>query len=126
MKNKTTNMKKTKSAKKISKETNKRWQLLEVSHRYKMAVAHDRAHKATCKIKEEVLDGIFLELNARNQDKPRSVQNRVLRRIVEKRQAQVSARVHGTHAGRFAAYYTGRSTRRCMDSIARTRNAMWC
>lgn len=114
-----------KSAKQINRATNKRWQMLEESNRYKNAVAVVKSRKATSMIKDEVLDGIFLDLNERNQDKSRSVQKRVLRRIIEKRQAQVSARVHGSHAGRYVAYQVGKSTRMCMDSIYRSRHALW-
>lgn len=114
-----------KSAKQINHATNNRWQMLEESNRYKNAVAVVKSRKATNKIKDEVLDGIFLDLNERNQDKSWSVQKRVLRRIVEKRQAQVSTRVHGSHAGRYVTYQVGKSTRLCMDSINRSRHALW-
>lgn len=114
-----------KSAKKINNATNKRWQMLEESNRYKNAVAVVKSRKATSKIKDELLDGIFLDLNERNQDKSWGVQKRVLRRIVEKRQAQVSARVHGSHVGRYVSYQVGKSTRKCLESINRSRHALW-
>ena len=114
-----------KSAKQINHATNNRWKQIESTNGYKMAASRELTKKATNRIKEDILDGIFVELSERYQDKSWSVQKRVLRRIVEKRQAQANALVFGTCRGRFIAHENAKSTRRCIKSIDKERHALW-
>lgn len=72
------------------RRTNKRWERVETSDRYRKAATEELCNVTTNKIEIEVLDGILLNLNIRSKMKPSKVQDRILRRIVEKRQAQAS------------------------------------
>ena len=72
------------------RRTNKRWERVETSNRYRKAATEELCNVTTNKIEIEVLDGILLNLNIRSKMKPSKVQDRILRRIVEKRQAQAS------------------------------------
>ena len=70
------------------RRTNKRWERVETSNRYRKAATEELCNVTTNKIEIEVLDGILLNLNIRSKMKPSKVQDRILRRIIEKRQAQ--------------------------------------
>lgn len=69
-------------------KVNEDWQRVEVTSKYRKAVNRSVGMSTTDKIAIEVLDGTLLNLNERNCDKSPSEQKRLLRRIVEKRQAQ--------------------------------------
>lgn len=73
---------------KARRKVNEDWQKIESTGKYCKAVARGAGWNTTDRIADEVLDGIFLSLNARNNEKSASEQTRLLRRIVEKRQAQ--------------------------------------
>lgn len=73
---------------KARRKVNDIWQRVESSGKYRRVAAICAGWDTTDKIAIEVLDGIFLNLNDRNCDKSASEQKRILRRIVEKRQAQ--------------------------------------
>lgn len=73
---------------KARRRVNENWKRIEFTNKYLKATAQQVGRNTTDKIAEEVLDGIFLNLNARNSEKSASEQKRLLRRIVEKRQAQ--------------------------------------
>lgn len=74
------------------RRTNKRWERVETSDRYRKAATEELCNVTTNKIEIEVLDGILLNLNIRSKMKPSKVQDRILRRIVEKRQSQQATR----------------------------------
>lgn len=67
---------------------NEEWQRLEATGKYRKAAAKSIGWNTTDKIADEVLDGILLNLNKRNSEKPASEQRKLFRHIVEKRQAQ--------------------------------------
>lgn len=67
------------------RKVNKSWEKVEHAPRYRSASAKEVCDAITKKIEEEVLNGILLNLSIKSQAKPTSVQNRILRRIVEKR-----------------------------------------
>lgn len=73
---------------KAHRKVNEEWQRIESSHKYCKAAAKRVGRDTTDRIADEVLDGIFLSLNTWNDEKSASEQKRLLRRIVEKRQAQ--------------------------------------
>lgn len=73
---------------KARRKVNEDWKRIESSGRYRKAAARGAGWNTTDRIADEVLDGIFLSLNSRNGEKSASEQKRLLRRIVEKRQAQ--------------------------------------
>ena len=77
-----------KARRKVSEE----WQHIELTCKYRQAVAKIIGMNTTDRIAAEVLDGILLNLSARNSDKSPTEQKRLLRRIVEKRQAQAMHR----------------------------------
>ena len=75
------------------------------------------------KIEIEVLDGILLNLSIKSQAKPARVQNRILRRIVEKRQAQANHKKHGRTEYLTSVRVSITSTSRCMEAIRKKRFA---
>lgn len=84
-----------KSAKRMKKKeaksrrkANEDWQRLEATNKYRRAIIINTCRNTTDRIADEVLDGILLSLNERNSKRSASEQKRLLRRIVEKRQAQ--------------------------------------
>lgn len=105
------------------RRTNKRWERVEISDRYRKAVAEELCNVTTNKIEIEVLDGILLNLNIRNQVKPSRVQDRILRRIVEKRQAQASHKKHGRSKDLTTVHITLTCTSKCMEDIRKKRHA---
>ena len=70
------------------RKVNEDWQRVESTGKYRKAVARGAGWNTTDRSADEVLDGIFLNLKARDGEKSASEQKRLLRRIVEKRQAQ--------------------------------------
>lgn len=73
---------------KTRRKVNENWQRIELSSKYCKAVAKRAGRDTIDRIANEVLNGIFLSLKTRNDGKSPSEQKRLLRRIVEKRQAQ--------------------------------------
>lgn len=69
------------------RKVNKSWEKVEHTSRYRSASAKEVCDAITKMIEIELLDGIQLNLSVKSQVKPTSVQNRMLRCIVEKRQA---------------------------------------
>lgn len=87
------------------------------NRKYVIAVSKETCAKTTQKIQEEVFDGIFLNLNERNQDKSYGEQKRLLRRIVEKRQAQSAHKALGRSENLRAKYIFTTNVRYCMKDI---------
>jgi hypothetical protein len=105
------------------REVNKSWKKVEYTPRYRSASAKEVYKTITKKIEVEVLDGILLNLSIKSQAKPTSVQNRILRRIVEKRQAQANHKKHGRSDDLTSIHVTITSTSRCMEAIRKKRLA---
>lgn len=99
---------------KVRKRLYENWQRVEATDKYQRAVAKSSGKQMTEKIAEEVLDGIFLNLNRRSQDKSWSEQKRILRRIVEKRQAQAIHLGTKKSRNRKTARAVVSNTSRCM------------
>ena len=70
----------------------KAWARLANGTKYQTAAVKDVCERTTLQMEEELFDGILLNLRGKNNVKSYSAQKRILRRIVEKRQAQ---RTHG-------------------------------
>lgn len=102
---------------------NENWKKVENTPRYRSASAKEMCDTVTKKIEIEVLDGIFLNLNIRSQAKSTNVQNRILRRIVEKRQAQANHKKHGRTDDLTSIHIFITSTSRCMKAIHKKRFA---
>ena len=113
-----------------AKETNARrkvndhWMRIENSCRYRKAVAYNVCRDITDQITEEVLDWIFLTLNERNEEKSTSEKNRLLRRIVEKRQAQAIHTKTRKNRDRKAAVAIAINSSKCLRRIHQLRLAI--
>lgn len=70
----------------------KNWDSLSRGLRYQKAAAREACAVTTLNLIDELFDGIFLDLNERNRNKSHNALQRILRRIVEKRQAQSAHR----------------------------------
>ena len=112
-----------KRAAKIRKELYDKWQHMERTARYLKAKNQEMRHYVSQAIESEVLDGIFIKLNDRNEDKSYPVKKRILRRIVEKRQAQAANRKYGKYNAAFVAATIATNTSQCMAHIERQRRA---
>ena len=106
---------------KIMKETNKRWMFLEASHKYRRFVAKKKKKKT---LKCELLDGLFISLNERNSSKTDREQARLVRRIVEKRQAQAAHHKLGRTNNLYASKVSSGNASKCMLAIHRQMFAM--
>lgn len=73
------------------------------------------------KMEEELFDGIILSLSQRNSRKSMSVQMRVLRRIVEKRQAQAAYRYIGRSKDLLTEKVLSTCGKSCMRELRRYR-----
>lgn len=105
--------KKSKSRKRLYEN----WQRVEATNKYQRAVAKSYGEHMTEKIAEEVLDGNFLNLNRRSQDKSWSEQKRILRRIVEKRHAQAIHSKRRNNRDRRTAIAVIANTSKCMERL---------
>ncbi|MCQ2218428.1 MAG: hypothetical protein MJZ33_08105 [Paludibacteraceae bacterium] len=105
------------------RKINMSWGKIENTLRYRSESAKHVYESITKKIEAEVLDGILLNLSIKSQSKPTSVQNRILRRIVEKRQAQANHKKHGRSKDLSSIHVTITSTCRCMEAIRKKRFA---
>ena len=125
--NKNANQKQVMKSKKVEtnahRKVNKSWEKVEHTSRYRSASAREVSDTITKKIEIEVLDGILLNLSIKSQTKPSSVQNRILRRIVEKRQAQANHKKHGRTDDLTSIHISITSTSRCMEAIRKKKFA---
>lgn len=81
-----------------------KWEYLSHSTKYQSAAAKTSSHSLTQTLKEELFDGIFLNLHGDVANRSYRNQKRTLRRIVEKRQAQSTHRIMGRTEDRYAHY----------------------
>ena len=116
-------MKSKKAEANACRKFNKSWEKVEHPPRYHSASAKEGCSATTKKIEIEVLDGILLNLSIKSQMKPSSVQNRILRRIIEKRQAQANHKKHGRTEDLTSIHVSITSTSRCMEAIRKKRFA---
>ena len=105
------------------RKVNKSWEKVEHTPRYRSASAKYVCDTITRKIEIEVLDGILLNLSIKSQAKPTSVQNRILRRIVEKRQAQANHNKYGRTEDLTSVHVSITNISRCMEAIRKKRFA---
>ena len=117
------NMKQKKHAAKIRRQTNESWQMMEKTGKYRKANSKEACRRTFYKITDEVMNGILFNLNERHDESSSSVRMRILRRIVEKRQAPATYRKNGrTHNLRYASEVEI-NTRKCMEWLHRVRFA---
>ena len=105
------------------RKVNKSWEKVEHTPRYRSASAKYVCDTITRKIEIEVLDGILLNLSIKSQSKSPSVQNRILRRIVEKRQAQANHKKFGRTEDLTSIHISITGTSRCIEAIRKKRFA---
>ena len=105
------------------RKVNKSWEKVEHTPRYRSASAKYVCDTITRKIEIEVLDGILLNLSIKSQTKSPSIQNRILRRIVEKRQAQANHKKFGRTEDLTSIHISITGTSRCMEAIRKKRFA---
>lgn len=114
-------MKNKKAEANARRKVNKNWKKVEHTPQYLSASAKKVCDTITKKIEIEVLDGIRLNLSIKSQTKPSNVQNRILRRIVEKRQAQANHKKHGRTEDLTSVHISISSTSRCLEAIRKKR-----
>ena len=95
----------------------KRWAMVGKGHGYKHAVVRQTAKDTINKIEDDLFDGILLSLSPRNSNKSMSLQKRLLRRIVEKRQAQAVFRKIGRSDDLFTTRIMDEGSCRCMREL---------
>lgn len=108
---------------KARRKVNEDWQRIESTSKYRKAAARGAGWNTTDRIADEILDGIFLNLKARDGEKSASEQKRILRRIVEKRQAQAIHAKTRKSRDRKAAVAVIINTSKCIERLHRLRFA---
>lgn len=104
---------------KVRRKEAKDWAMLARGIKYQKAAVKDSCHRVTNQVKEELFDGIFLNLNERNNSKSSSKQKRILRRIVEKRLAQKAHHQVGRTNDRFSSYILAHCASKSMNHLHR-------
>lgn len=99
------------------RKVSKNWAFLANGVNYRKAAVKESCQRTTLLVEDELFDGIFLNLHVRNSVKPCSEQKRILRRIVEKRQAQQTHHNVGRTNNRTASYLLQYCTSRCMAKL---------
>ena len=97
------------------RKASKSWALVAQSVKYRKAAVKESCDRLTQILEEELFDGILLNLSGCNGLKSYSSQKRILRRIVEKRQAQSAHR----RVGRADSRYTKHIFRECAKKSLR-------
>lgn len=86
------------------RRVNRKWEVIEHGNRYKVAQSRKACRLTTLQLEEELFDGHIMRLDNRNQDKSYPAQKRIMRRIVEKRQAQQVHKNFGRTESRHGAH----------------------
>ena len=93
-------LKEAKARRKIASD----WKKKGKGHSYQKASAREFCSHVTSQLQDELFDGILINLREKNSKKSYSRQKRILRRIIEKRQAQLVHHVVGRTQNAFASY----------------------
>lgn len=109
---------------KIRRRMIKAWSAVRSGVGYKRAAVKESYRETVRNIENEVFDGILLSLSPRNCEKSMNVQMRLLRRIVEKRQAQVAHRYLGRTQDLLTSYTATANTKRCMKELRKRQNCL--
>ena len=97
----------------------KSWALVAQSVKYRKATVKESCNRLTQILEEELFDGILLNLSGRNGMKSYTCQKRILRRIVEKRQAQSAHRLAGRSDNMFTRQLQRYCTSQSLDCLRR-------
>lgn len=95
----------------------KSWALVARGVKYRKAAAKESCDHLTQILKDKLFDGILLNLSGRNSMKSYTCQKRILRRIVEKRQAQKAYRRIGRTESCYANYILRECTNKSMNDL---------
>lgn len=118
-------MKQKANQKRIQAEANARrkvaksWELVARGIKYRKAAAKESCGRLTQILEGELFDGILLNLKGRNGMKSYACQKRILRRIVEKRQAQSAHRRAGRSGNRFTKQLQHYCASQSLDHLKR-------
>jgi hypothetical protein len=93
------------------------WAYVACGKNYKQNALRESEWKLTQKIEKELFDGIFLTLKERHEEKSYRVRKRMLRRIIEKRQAQSAHKCVGRTNDRLGAYLRNKTVGTCIKKI---------
>ena len=102
----------------------KRWAIVGNSMRYKRAAVREANWNSFDDIKKDAFDGILIALSSHNSGKSLNVQKRVLRRIVEKRQAQIAHRYIGHTDDLTASHLASVYSSKCMKMLHQYQNCI--
>ena len=105
------------------RKVNEKWECVESLRCYQKAAVREGCNNITATIEEECFDGILLHLSSRSESKSYNSQKRILRRIVEKRQAQSIHRTIGRTTDRFSTHMKVRSI---SSSVSELRRSQFC
>ena len=108
---------------KARRKVNEDWKRVESTGKYRRVAVRGAGWNTTDRIADEVLDGIFLCLKVRDGEKSVSEQKRLLRRIVEKRQAQAIHSKTRKSRARKAAVAVIINTSKCLERLHNLRFA---
>lgn len=100
------------------RKVSKSWALVAQGANYRKAAVKGSCNRLT-QILEEVFDGILLNLSGRNGIKSYTCQKRILRRIVEKLQAQSAHRLAGRSDNMFTRQLQRYCTSQSLDCLKR-------
>lgn len=105
------------------KKMNEMWKNIASCKRYRTAASIEASRIVTDKIMQEVQKGVLLNLNERHQSKSTTAQLRILRRIVEKRQAQATHDKCGRSDNLSTSRLISRNTHASMVALRKKRQA---
>lgn len=103
----------------VRRKVAKSWVFLAHGVKYQKAAVCESCQHATKKMEAELFDGILLNLRDKNSIKSYSEQKRILRRIVEKRQAQQARRNVGRLKDRFTNHMLRHCTSKSLSELKR-------
>ena len=102
---------------KVRRELARKWSKMSHMIGYQKAAVKESCKRLTSQLEEELFDGILLNLQSKSCARSFGIQKRIVRRIVEKRQAQlVHCKVGRTSDG-FARHMSQRCASRSMEDL---------
>jgi 3-deoxy-D-arabino-heptulosonate 7-phosphate (DAHP) synthase len=103
---------------KVLKGSTECWLYIQSTEKYRNYVALETCRRTTESLKSELFDGVSIVLNERNSGKSDKIQKRIMRRIIEKRQAQAAHHKLGRTADLFVPNIERVNVSRCMYEFA--------
>lgn len=95
----------------------KSWALIGAGNKYQKAAVRESCSLITSEIKENFINGSYLDLREKNSVKSDNVQKRILRKVVEKRQAQALHRITRHTQDLFASHCVRECCSKSMKEI---------